>query len=189
MHWVIGNSTHCVLANFGSPGLKSTSVIRLTGLAVVCADILEGTLGQIAPSRLDRLRTRLGAWVVSGTQGTPRPALAPVPTRSKPRSSTRPSPSGVAIGRSRGPRSRSRRPAGARRATSAGCRRARAGAAGLGAVRHTVRSGIRRRTARLRMSGTTASARLAPKGECQRVSNASWTQATAVGSSSSHSSS
>ncbi|WP_295430773.1 hypothetical protein [uncultured Thiodictyon sp.] len=39
-------------------------------MAVVCVDILEGTLGQIAQSRLERLRTRLGDWITAGTQAT-----------------------------------------------------------------------------------------------------------------------
>lgn len=55
--------------DFASTGLKSTSLIRLTRLAVVSADIIEGTLGQLAVSRLERLRTRLGEWITAGTQG------------------------------------------------------------------------------------------------------------------------
>jgi len=56
--------------DFASTGLKSTSLIRLTRLAVVSADIFEGTLGQLAASRLERLRTRLGEWLTGGTQET-----------------------------------------------------------------------------------------------------------------------
>lgn len=56
--------------DFAATGLRSTSLIRLTRLAVVCVDILEGTLGQIAEARLDRLRARLGEWITAGTQAT-----------------------------------------------------------------------------------------------------------------------
>ena len=50
-------------SDFAQTGLKVTSVIRTTRLAIVAAEILQGTIGTIANERLDRIRRCLAAWV------------------------------------------------------------------------------------------------------------------------------
>lgn len=50
-------------SDFSSSGLKVASVIRVGRLAVVEAGILQGTVGEIAPDRLQRIRTRLSQWL------------------------------------------------------------------------------------------------------------------------------
>ena len=49
--------------DFDGSGLKLTSVIRIGHLAVVDGGILLGIIGQIAPERLDRIKTRLARWL------------------------------------------------------------------------------------------------------------------------------
>jgi mRNA interferase MazF len=50
-------------------GLKTTSVIRVTRIAVVSADILHGTIGKLNEERLTRIRTRVANWIL-GASGT-----------------------------------------------------------------------------------------------------------------------
>jgi len=50
-------------SDFAESGLKQTSVIRPGRLAVVQGDILLGTVGAIAPERLQRIKTGLTAWI------------------------------------------------------------------------------------------------------------------------------
>ncbi len=50
--------------DFDSSGLKVTSVIRIGRLAVVQGEILLGAIGQIAPERLQRVKSRLAEWLV-----------------------------------------------------------------------------------------------------------------------------
>ena len=49
--------------DFSQTGLKVTSVIRTTRLAVVAADVLQGTIGTLAGSRVSRIRVRLADWI------------------------------------------------------------------------------------------------------------------------------
>jgi len=53
-------------SDFLQTGLKATSLVRVTRIAVVCADLLHGAIGSIAPERLERIRMRLGQWISSG---------------------------------------------------------------------------------------------------------------------------
>ena len=50
-------------ADFTQSGLKGTSLIRVTRLAIVAGDLLQGAIGSLAPERLDRVRTRVAGWV------------------------------------------------------------------------------------------------------------------------------
>lgn len=52
--------------NFTQTGLKRSSAIRLTRLAVVEQDILLGTLGSIDEAMLDTVKTRLSDWLTAG---------------------------------------------------------------------------------------------------------------------------
>ncbi len=56
----------CLLSDedFPSSGLKKPSLIRIGRLAVVEGRILVGSLGTIAPARLQRIKQRLAAWLV-----------------------------------------------------------------------------------------------------------------------------
>jgi len=51
-------------ADFAASGLKAASVIRIGRLAVVQGEILLGAIGQIAPERLRRIKSRLAEWLV-----------------------------------------------------------------------------------------------------------------------------
>lgn len=55
-------------SDFPQTGLKATSLVRVTRIAVVSADLLRGAIGIIAPDRLERIRLRLGHWI-SGNPG------------------------------------------------------------------------------------------------------------------------
>lgn len=57
---IISTSDH----DFLSTGLKKTSVIRLTRLAVVDQDILVGVLGSISDTRLMHLKQKLADWIL-----------------------------------------------------------------------------------------------------------------------------
>ncbi|MDA0745521.1 MAG: type II toxin-antitoxin system PemK/MazF family toxin [bacterium] len=50
-------------SNFSQTGLKYTSLIRLTRLAVVSGDLLEGAIGTLPEERLSRIYSRLADWV------------------------------------------------------------------------------------------------------------------------------
>ncbi len=52
-------------ADFAESGLKVSSVIRVGRLAVVEGEILLGATGQIAPERLQRIKSRLARWLNS----------------------------------------------------------------------------------------------------------------------------
>lgn len=52
--------------DFKKSGLKVKSVIRATRLAVVSGDILKGTIGEIAPERLTKIRNNLSHWIRTG---------------------------------------------------------------------------------------------------------------------------
>lgn len=51
--------------DFAQSGLKSTSVIRLTRLAVVSDSIFAGSIGRISALRLGVLKKRLAQWIES----------------------------------------------------------------------------------------------------------------------------
>lgn len=55
---------HDTDSDFVNTGLKTTSVIRVTRLAVVSADSLQGAIGNLTAQRLERIRTRLGNWIL-----------------------------------------------------------------------------------------------------------------------------
>ena len=50
-------------ADFTASGLKTASIIRIARLAVAERSILLGTIGDIAPDRLSRIKMRLGRWI------------------------------------------------------------------------------------------------------------------------------
>ena len=52
-------------ADFKHSGLKTPSVIRGGRLAVVEKSLLVGTIGEIAPDRLARIRDKLATWIRS----------------------------------------------------------------------------------------------------------------------------
>lgn len=54
---------------FHTMGLRKPSVIRATRLAIVAAEVLHGSVGQLSPTRLQNIRTRLANWIL----GTPLP--------------------------------------------------------------------------------------------------------------------
>lgn len=62
--------------DFNQTGLKATSLIRISRLAVVASDVLLGAVGQLAEVRLQRIRTRLVNWILDRSQDDPG-----VPTR------------------------------------------------------------------------------------------------------------
>ena len=51
-------------ADFGQSGLKAASVIRIGRLLVVEEKLLPGSLGSISTERLQRVRSRLAAWLL-----------------------------------------------------------------------------------------------------------------------------
>ncbi|MGH7255381.1 MAG: type II toxin-antitoxin system PemK/MazF family toxin [Nitrospirales bacterium] len=53
--------------DFQRSGLKVASVVRVSRLAVVATETLVGTVGQISPERLERIRRKLVGWI-EGTE-------------------------------------------------------------------------------------------------------------------------
>lgn len=53
--------------DFTRTGLKSASVVRATRLAVVAAEVLQGTIGTVSDACLDRIRQNIAGWI-SGTR-------------------------------------------------------------------------------------------------------------------------
>jgi mRNA interferase MazF len=49
--------------DFSASGLKEASLIRVGRLAVIDGDILLGAIGEVAPDRLQRVKTNLAAWI------------------------------------------------------------------------------------------------------------------------------
>lgn len=49
--------------DFLQSGLKHDSLIRVTLLAVVDASLFLGVLGEVAPTRLDRIRRAIAVWI------------------------------------------------------------------------------------------------------------------------------
>ena len=54
---------HSEVADFNQSGLKVSSVIRASRLAVVERSVLLGAIGEIAPERLGRLKNTLANWI------------------------------------------------------------------------------------------------------------------------------
>ena len=54
-------------SDYSSSGLKAPSVIRITRLAVQDSLLIRGTIGEISPERLIRIRLNLSRWI-SGSQ-------------------------------------------------------------------------------------------------------------------------
>ena len=52
--------------DFISSGLKQASLIRIARLAVVEKTVLLGSIGEISPARLNRIKHRLTDWVLGG---------------------------------------------------------------------------------------------------------------------------
>jgi mRNA interferase MazF len=49
--------------DFINSGLRVASVIRIARLAVVEGAVLRGAIGQVAPERLVRIKSKLGQWI------------------------------------------------------------------------------------------------------------------------------
>lgn len=49
--------------DFSQTGLKLSSVIRATRLAIVTADMLQGAIGSLPARRLDRIRRNIARWI------------------------------------------------------------------------------------------------------------------------------
>lgn len=52
--------------DFSDSGLKESSVIRISRIAVVEKGILEGTIGEISNQRLERIHRKLAEWIKLG---------------------------------------------------------------------------------------------------------------------------
>lgn len=52
--------------DFGRSGLKVTSVLRVSRLAVVESSVLIGAVGVVSPDRLHGIRARLAQWIGDG---------------------------------------------------------------------------------------------------------------------------
>ena len=49
--------------DFSASGLKVTSVLRLSRLAVLSSELMVGSIGQISDSRLSEVKNRLSRWI------------------------------------------------------------------------------------------------------------------------------
>ncbi|MEM1094590.1 MAG: type II toxin-antitoxin system PemK/MazF family toxin [Bacteroidota bacterium] len=61
--------------DFAQSGLKTTSVFRISRLAIVEASVLLGAIGEVSPTRLRQIRARVARWV----EGPQQAANEPVP--------------------------------------------------------------------------------------------------------------
>jgi mRNA interferase MazF len=50
--------------DFAASGLRTSSVIRVSRLAVVAAEVLQGSIGLLGPDRMRVVRTRLADWIL-----------------------------------------------------------------------------------------------------------------------------
>ena len=57
--------------DFEQTGLKTASVIRVTRLAVVAAEVLQGAIGTLTDVRLNRVRRHLADWLCDTRSPTP----------------------------------------------------------------------------------------------------------------------
>ena len=55
-------------SDFDSSGLKESSVIRISRVAVVDEDILEGMIGEISDERLSRIQQQLSEWITGNVR-------------------------------------------------------------------------------------------------------------------------
>ena len=55
-------------SDFQQSGLKKTSVMRISRLAVVEGEVLEGRIGRISPDRMQRIRRRLTECIREGKE-------------------------------------------------------------------------------------------------------------------------
>lgn len=64
-HEIVGidNVIYLTDPDFNQTGLKSTSLIRVTRLAVVSRDVLAGIIGKIHETRLERIRAQMCYWI------------------------------------------------------------------------------------------------------------------------------
>ena len=51
--------------DFDASGLKRTSLVRVTRLAVVSSSIFLGATGEISKPRLARIKQKLAAWILT----------------------------------------------------------------------------------------------------------------------------
>lgn len=58
-------------ADFSSTGLKLTSVVRATRLAVVAGELLQGAIGLLPDQRLDRIRKNIANWIAVASPEAP----------------------------------------------------------------------------------------------------------------------
>ena len=49
--------------DFVTSGLKTSSLVRITRLAVVSSDILHGSIGRLHADRTNRIRFKLAGWI------------------------------------------------------------------------------------------------------------------------------
>ncbi len=56
-------------ADFAATGLKTASVVRVTRLAVVASDRIEGALGRLSATRLAGICNRLANWLATSAPG------------------------------------------------------------------------------------------------------------------------
>jgi len=49
--------------DFSESGLKVTSILRLSRLAVLSSELMMGSIGRISDSRLSEVKTRLSKWI------------------------------------------------------------------------------------------------------------------------------
>jgi len=56
-------------SDFQKSGLKKTSVVRISRLAIVEGQILEGRIGKISSGRMQRIRRRLADWIGGSRSG------------------------------------------------------------------------------------------------------------------------
>jgi len=66
-HYVEGfdEIVHQDVTDFSASGLKAASVVRVSRLAVVDESILVGSIGEIDPERLKRIKLSLANWLLS----------------------------------------------------------------------------------------------------------------------------
>lgn len=71
LDWLINQQDEA----FAESGLKVSSVIRLSRIAVLDGQLLLGQLGSISDTRLSELRTRLSHWLIEPQTQTAQPLV------------------------------------------------------------------------------------------------------------------
>lgn len=54
--------------DFPDTGLKTTSLIRVSRIAVVSSELLHGVMGNLSEERVTRIRTRLAHWILGTSE-------------------------------------------------------------------------------------------------------------------------